>query len=139
MLFVIYSKQKAKERNKKEKSLQTAYEEAKTLYEADPTDLNQNRLNEAKETFELFYEQKIAGVIIRARARWHEHGERSTKYFLNLEKRNNVKKHIRKLHASGVITTDPFKIQYLMNRNASITTCINQNLLSWIALLEKRF
>ena len=107
---ICYSKQKAKERNKKEKSLQTAYEEAKTLYEADPTDLNQNRLNEAKEAFELFYEQKIAGVIIRARARWHEHGERSTKYFLNLEKRNNVKKHIRKLHASGVITTDPFKI-----------------------------
>ena len=30
--------------------------------------------------------------------------------FLNLEKRNNVKKHIRKLHVSGVITTDPFKI-----------------------------
>ena len=30
--------------------------------------------------------------------------------FLNLEKRNNVKKHIRKLHASGAITTDPFKI-----------------------------
>ena len=78
---ICYSKQKAKERNKKEKSLQTAYEEAKTLYEADPTDLNQNRLNEAKEAFELFYEQKIAGVIIRARARWHEHGERSTKYF----------------------------------------------------------
>ena len=77
---ICYSKQKAKERNKKEKSLQTAYEEAKTLYEADPTDLNQNRLNEAKEAFELFYEQKIAGVI-RARARWHEHGERSTKYF----------------------------------------------------------
>ena len=27
----------------------------------------------------------------RARARWHEHGERSSKYLLNLEKRHNVK------------------------------------------------
>ena len=35
---ISYSKQKAKERNKKEKSLQTAYEEAKKLYETDPTD-----------------------------------------------------------------------------------------------------
>ena len=28
--------------------------------------------------------------MIRARARRHEHGEKSTKYFLNLEKRNHV-------------------------------------------------
>ena len=50
------------------------------------------------------------GVIIRARARWHEHGERSTKYFLNLEKRNHIKKHIRKVLISGSITSDPFRI-----------------------------
>ena len=31
--------------------------------------------------------EKTNGIIVRARARWHEHGERSTKYFLNLEKR----------------------------------------------------
>ena len=57
-----------------------------------------------------FYQEKTKGIIVRARVRWHEHGERNAKYFLNLEKRNNVKKHIRKLFVSGVITTDPFKI-----------------------------
>lgn len=40
------------------------------------------------------------------RARWHEHGEKNSKYFLNLEKRNHVTKHVRKLHISGVISTD---------------------------------
>lgn len=30
--------------------------------------------------------------------------------FLNLEKQNNIKKHIRKLFVSGAISTDPFKI-----------------------------
>ena len=30
--------------------------------------------------------------------------------FLHLEKRNHVKKHIRKLVVTGVITTDPFNI-----------------------------
>ena len=41
----------------------------------------------------------------------HEHGERSTKYVLNLEKRNHVRKHKRKLVSIGcVITTDPFNI-----------------------------
>ena len=54
--------------------------------------------------------KQIEPVIVRARARWHEHGERSTKYFLNLEKRNQVKKHIRKLAIRGVITTDPYQI-----------------------------
>ena len=47
---------------------------------------------------------------MRSRARWHEHGEKNSKYFFNLEKRNHIKKHIRKLRMSGVITTDPFEI-----------------------------
>ena len=59
---------------------------------------------------ELFYEEKVKGIIIRARARWHEHGEKSTKYFLNLEKRNHIKKHMKKLNINGSITTDPFDI-----------------------------
>lgn len=48
--------------------------------------------------------------MVRARARWHEHGKRSSKYFLNLEKRNHVKKQMRKLKISGSIKTDPFNI-----------------------------
>ena len=55
-------------------------------------------------------EKRVDGKIVRARARWHEHGEKSSKYFLNLEKRNHIRKHIRKLNLSCVITTDPFKI-----------------------------
>ena len=35
---------------------------------------------------ELFYEEKVKAIIILARARWHEQGEKSTKYFLNLER-----------------------------------------------------
>ena len=107
---ISYSKQKARERNAKEKLLQTTYEEAAKRYEEDPSTRNQNLLNEAKEILEHFYDEKMRGTIIRARALWHEHGERSSKYFLNIEKRNNVKKHIRKLHVSGVITTDPYQI-----------------------------
>ena len=47
-----------------------------------------------KEKLDLFYEQKTKGIIICARACWHEHGERSNNYFLNLEKRNYVIKHM---------------------------------------------
>ena len=59
---------------------------------------------------ETLYDEKVNGIITRARARWHEHGEKNSKYFFNPEKRNHIRKHIRKLHVSGVIITDPFKI-----------------------------
>ena len=89
--------------------MQIDYEEATTMFESDPSDLNSIRVNETKEKLELFYEEKTKGIIIRARARWYENGERSSKYFLNLEKRNPIK-HIRRLRVSGSITTDPFTI-----------------------------
>ena len=64
----------------------------------------------AKRTWKFFYEEKANGLIVRARARWHEYGEKSTKYFLSLEKRNYTRKHIRKLCLSGVITKSHQKI-----------------------------
>ena len=109
---INYSKKKAKERNATESNLQNELREAKQAYETTPSDSNATRFNAAQlqEKLETFYEEKTKGIIIRARARWHEHGEKSRKYFLNLEKRNHIKKHIRKLHISGVIKTDPFCI-----------------------------
>ena len=42
-------------------------------------------------------EYRTKGAIIRSRTRWHEQGEKNTKYFLNLEKRQNDKTYISKL------------------------------------------
>ena len=39
------------------------------------------RLDEIKEKLELLFEEKVKGIVIRARARWHEYGERSTTPF----------------------------------------------------------
>ena len=105
-----HSKRRARERNEKENRLEKEYAKAKQVFEADPNNTNSNILNSSKENLEAFYDEKLNGVIIRARARWHEHGEKSSKYFLNLEKRNHIKKHMRKLKISGVITTDPISI-----------------------------
>ena len=81
-----YFKQKATERNAREKLLQTTYEEAAKRYEGDPSTINQNSLNEAKEILGHFNEEKTRGIIIHVRARWHEHGERSSKYFFEFRK-----------------------------------------------------
>ena len=59
-----------------------------------PSDLNASQYLAAQEKLETFYKEKTKGIIIQACARMHEYGEKTMKYFLNLEKRNHVKKHI---------------------------------------------
>ena len=71
---IQHSKRKAKERNDKEKTLQNVYAKAKQNVDLDPNNANVNALNSVKENLELFYEEKVHGIVIRARARWHEHG-----------------------------------------------------------------
>ena len=88
---IHFSRKRAKERNEKETTLQDEFRKAKQEFEMIPSDSNASRHNEAQEKLETFYEEKTKGIIIRARARWHEHGGKSTKYFLNLEKRNHIK------------------------------------------------
>ena len=39
--------------------------------------MQNNTLTWVKDTLELFYEGKIKGIIIRARARWHEYSKKS--------------------------------------------------------------
>ena len=107
---IQHSKRKAMKRKEIEMNLQKELAKAKQLFDSDPNSDSANALNSAKENLELLYDEKLQGIIIRARARWWEHGEKSTKYFLNLEKRNHVKKHVRKLKTSGSIITDPFNI-----------------------------
>ena len=65
---------------------------ANRLFENDPSASNRLRLDEIKEKLELLYEEKVKGIVIRARARWHEYGERSTKYFFYILKRETMLK-----------------------------------------------
>ena len=71
-----HSKRRARERNEKENRLEEEYAKAKQVFEADPKNTNSNIVNAAKENLEAFYDEKLNGVIIRTRTRWHEHGEK---------------------------------------------------------------
>ena len=62
------------------------------------------------EKLESFCNKNVKGTIIQIQCRWHKHGEKCTKYFLNLEKRNHVKKHVRKLNFKSSVTIDPISI-----------------------------
>ena len=89
-----YSMNKCKQQNLEEQQLNRQFQEAIATYQNCPSQENLSALNVLKEKLEHLFEKKVKGIIIRSRARWHEHGERNSKYFLNLEKRNHVRKHI---------------------------------------------
>ena len=53
---------------------------------------------------------KMKGVLVRAKARWIEEGERPTRYFCGLEKRQYTKKYISSLEINGKHTHDQTEI-----------------------------
>ena len=71
------------ERKEKEMNLQKEFARVKQVFDSDPNTNNANALNSAKEKLELLYEEKLQGIIIRARARWWEHGDKkcSNRYY----------------------------------------------------------
>ena len=61
-----------------------------------------------KTEYDLLYEYIVQGAIIRSRARWYEEGEKSNKYFLNLESSRGKKCSIRKIFTRNeTLTTNP--------------------------------
>ena len=62
------------------------------------------------ENLENLREKKIKGTIIRSRAFLTDNWEKTSKYFLNLEKRNHVNKNIPSLIEDDIEITDSAKI-----------------------------
>ena len=79
-----------------------------------------NDINNGKDVFNEYQEIKVKlegllqtvadGVFIRSRAKFIEENEKCSKYFLQLEKRNNKTKSIRTLITEKGTITDPQKI-----------------------------
>ena len=74
---IQHSKKKSKTIKEKELNLQNQYNKAKQRFENDSNNANSTLLWIAQKELETFYEKKVEGIIIRSRARWYEHGERS--------------------------------------------------------------
>ena len=80
-----YEKELTKKLNHVEQNLKSDNKESYTTY------------LQCKEEWARLIRKKNNGIIFRSKARWVEDGEKNTKYFLNLEKRNYNNKCIRKL------------------------------------------
>ena len=109
---VKHSKIKAKKRKSDELILQNKVNELKQKSERNPSDkLLLNELYATKSRLQTIMRQKTKGAIIRSKTRWHEHGERNTRYFYNLEKGNRNRKTVTKLKVgSDKFTSGQFEI-----------------------------
>ena len=63
---------------------------------------------ECKNHLENFYQNVTNRLIIRSKVDWYEKGEKSNKYFYNLETRNKAKTHVKSLidESKNTVTHD---------------------------------
>ena len=103
-----YSKQKSRERKQKRMSLESKLKKLENNITVTYTDFELKEYNSVKQELEQIYNYITKGIILRTRTNWYEEGEKSTKYFLDLEKRSKSKPHIRKLiDSSGAEVIEP--------------------------------
>lgn len=106
---IAYSKKRARERNAYVQALKKGLEIVSRALDRDIC--NANTLIE-KQTIERELKEielrQAQGAIFRTKSNWSQLGERCTKYFLNIEKRNASNKCIQGLILeNNVFTTDP--------------------------------
>ena len=82
-LTIEYTKRKAKERRKQQVYLES---ELKKLENNLKNCENLRKYKSLKNDLELIYNHIAEGVRLRSKCDWYEQGEKSTKFFLNLEK-----------------------------------------------------
>ena len=58
---------------------------------------NRKLYNLSKNELETIYDHIADGIRIRGKCEWYEHGEKSTNFFLGLEKKRGIQNRIRKL------------------------------------------
>ena len=95
---IKYSKNKAKKKKSTEIHLQNQIKELYIKAEKQPN--NKQVINEIyhiRSHLKNIMHHKTNGTILRSKVRWHEHGERNTRYFYGLEKRNYEKNNNHKI------------------------------------------
>ena len=108
-----YSRAKSKRMRERRQDLEKRVKFYEDNLLSDSDDGCLQKYHEAKAELDQLYNHITEGIIIRSRSAWYEFGEKSSKYFLGLEKRNKSKTHLKKLLSDDGVTelTDPKQIR----------------------------
>ena len=78
---INFVKRIARESKREELVLREKIDKLKTLHEFNPSNETLNNLKNAIADLDSYEEKKVQGIIVRSRARWHEHGEKKYQVF----------------------------------------------------------
>ena len=94
--YSLYSCKKAKENRKIESNLKDKLEvfEKKLGKYENINEVDYAEYVRTKSDWESHIAKKNNGIILRAKAKWVEEGEKNTKYFLNLQKKEITITHV---------------------------------------------
>ena len=87
---------------------------------------NAQALQAAMNKLEEHRKPYIEGLIVRSRTQWHEEGERNSKYFLSLEKRNVNRKSIQYILNNGQTITKQGEILSLFTQDLQKKYCARE-------------
>ena len=108
---INYSKEKARKRREKITDIEASLKTCEENCGRSPSPENLEQLEILKSEYNSIYEYLSQGAIVRPGATWYEKGEKSNKYFLNLESHKKGKSSVRKVfNKDGILITDPKKI-----------------------------
>ena len=102
---ISYATYKKLTQNEREKKI---YDKLAQLYQT--FDSNKDEINQLSTELTQIREDRIKGILLRAKVRWKVEGEKSTRYFCNLEKRHYSEKTIPKLIVENKEITDQMEI-----------------------------
>lgn len=106
-ITISYCSNKKRIRNENTKLLEEEIKRLEELRNFDHSEEILEKLSIAQTKLEEFRKDYIKGLFVRTKLKWIEHGEKPTKYFLSLEKRNYVNKTVNKLvQSNGDTITD---------------------------------
>ena len=93
--------EKSRERKSRRVKLENRLAELENIITTNSREEVITAYNNCKSDLEALYNYITEGIIMRSKSNWYEFGEKSSKYFLNLEKRNKAKSHVRTIIAEN--------------------------------------
>ena len=110
-LTIIFAKRKAKQKRNEEKELLIKFNRLQETIRLNFSEATKTEMDRVKKKLAKISATKTRGAMVRSKAQWYEFGEKNSKYFYNLEKRNHKKKHITSLtRENGSVFREPKQI-----------------------------
>ena len=108
---IKYGKDKARKRREKVADIEAALKTCEENCGRCPSLENLEQLEILKLEYNSIYENLAQGAIVRSRATWYEKGEKSNKYFLNVQSYKKAKSSVCKVfNKDGILITNPKEI-----------------------------